>query len=242
MSDHDRILPLEVRGLGLAFGARTALEDVTFALGTEGLTVVLGANGAGKSVLLRVLHGLLPAARGEILWNGRLPGPPVWRRQAMVFQKPVLLRRSVAANIAYALAARGLPRAERRRRLAAVLESCALEHLAGRPARRLSGGEQQRVALARALALEPDILFLDEPTASLDPASTRTIEQLLLRSRAAGTRLVLVTHDVAQARRLAEDVVFLHGGRVLEHAPAEAFFTRPRSEAARAHVEGRLLP
>ncbi len=242
MSDRDRILPLEVRGLGLAFGARTALEDVTFALGAEGLTVVLGANGAGKSALLRVLHGLLPADRGAILWNGRPPGPPVWRRQAMVFQKPVLLRRSVAANISFALAARGLPRGERRRRLEAVLESCALAHLAHLPARRLSGGEQQRVALARALALEPDILFLDEPTASLDPAATRAIEKLLLQSRAAGTRLVLVTHDVAQARRLAEDVVFLHGGRVLEHAPAERFFTRPQSEAARAHVEGRLLP
>ncbi len=236
------ILPLAVRGLGLAFGGRAALTGVDFDLDGRGLTVVLGANGAGKSVLLRVLHGLLPADRGEIRWNGRPPGPPVWRRQAMVFQKPVLLRRSVAANIDFALAARGLPRAVRRRRLAAVLESCGLGELAHRPARRLSGGEQQRVALARALALDPELLLLDEPTASLDPSATRAIEELLRRSGEAGTRVVLVTHDVAQARRLAEEVVFLHEGRVVEQAPAARFFAAPRTAAARAYIEGRLPP
>ncbi len=240
MPEEGAILPLEVRGLGLAFGPRPALKEVTFALGPRGLTVVLGANGAGKSLLLRILHGLLPPGRGEIRWNGRPPGPAVWRRQAMVFQSPVLLRRSVAANIAFALAARGLPRAERRRRLAAALEGCGLDGLARRPARRLSGGEQQRVALARALALEPELLLLDEPTASLDPAATRAIESLLLRARDAGTRIVLVTHDVAQARRLAEEVIFLHAGRVIEQAPAAAFFAAPRSAAARAYIEGRL--
>ncbi len=240
MPEPASILPLEVRRLGLAFGPHPALEEVTFGLGPRGLTVVLGANGAGKSVLLRILHGLLSPGHGEIRWNGRPPGPAVWRRQAMVFQTPVLLRRSVAANIAFALAARGLLRAERRRRLAAVLEGCGLADLARRPARRLSGGERQRVALARALALEPELLLLDEPTASLDPAATRAIETLLLQAREAGTRIVLVTHDVAQARRLAEEVVFLHAGRVIEQAPAAAFFAAPRSAAARAYIEGRL--
>ncbi len=242
MTDPSAILPLEVRGLALAFGGRAALAGLSFDLGREGLTVVLGANGAGKSVLLRVLHGLLRADRGRIRWNGRPPGAAVWRRQAMVFQKPVLLRRSVAANIDFALAARGLPRRARRRRLEAVLEGCGLGPLARRPARRLSGGEQQRVALARALALEPEILLLDEPTASLDPAATRAIESLLRDSRAAGTRILLVTHDVAQARRLAEEVIFLERGRVVEQGPAAAFFAAPRSAAARAYVEGRLPP
>ncbi len=242
MADAAAILPLEVHGLGLDFGSRTALRDVSFRLGRDGLTVVLGANGAGKSALLGVLHGLLPVQRGSIRWNGAPPGPAVWRRQAMVFQKPVLLRRSVIANLAFALAARRIPRRERRVRLEKVLSLCALERLAHRPARLLSGGEQQRVALARALALEPDLLLLDEPTASLDPSATRMIEDLLRSCREAGMRVLLVTHDVAQARRLADEIVFLCGGRVLEQSPAGTFFAAPRTAAARAYVEGRLQP
>jgi tungstate transport system ATP-binding protein len=235
------ILPARVEGLAVELAGRRVLDGVGFTLGERKTTVVLGPNGAGKSVLLRVLHGLLPPTAGEVSWNGRPFDAAVRARQAMVFQKPVLLRRTVAANLAFALAARGVPRAERRRRVERLLAHFDLAALGDRPARRLSGGQQQRVALARALALEPELLFLDEPTASLDPAATLAIERLLRRAAAQGTRILLVTHDVAQARRLADEVIFLHRGRVLERTPAAEFFDRPRTPEAAAYLAGELL-
>lgn len=236
----DPILPARVEGLVVELGGRRVLDGVSFRLGKGGATVVLGPNGAGKSVLLRCLHGLLPAAE-RVSWNGRPFDAAVRARQAMVFQTPVLLRRSVAANLAFALAARGVPRARRRRQVEELLGRFDLATLAGRPARRLSGGERQRVALARALALRPELLLLDEPTASLDPAATLAIERLLRQALAEGTSILLVTHDVAQAKRLADEVVFLHRGRVLEQAPAASFFQRPCSAEAAAYLAGELL-
>jgi tungstate transport system ATP-binding protein len=235
------ILPARAEGLVVTLAGRRVLDGVTFAIEGRGTTVVLGPNGAGKSVLLRTLHGLLRPDAGTISWNGGPFDAGVRARQAMVFQKPVLLRRTVAANLDFALAARGLSRAQRRQRLEALLARFDLAALVDRPARRLSGGEQQRVALARALALEPELLLLDEPTTSLDPAATLAIERLLRRAAAEGTRILLVTHDVAQARRLADEVIFLHRGRVLEQTPADAFFDRPQSPQAAAYLAGELL-
>lgn len=235
------ILPARVEGLVVELAGRRVLDGVGFTLGERATTVVLGPNGAGKSVLLRVLHGLLPPTAGRVSWNGRPFDAAVRARQAMVFQKPVLLRRTVAANLAFALAARGVPRAERRQRVGELVARFDLAGLADRPARRLSGGEQQRVALARALALAPELLLLDEPTASLDPAATLAIERLLRQAAAEGTRILLVTHDVAQARRLADEVIFLHRGRVLEQTPAADFFDRPRTPEAAAYLAGELL-
>jgi tungstate transport system ATP-binding protein len=159
----------------------------------------------------------------------------------MVFQKPVLLRRSAAGNIWHALGLRGIDRGERAIRVDGALKLAGLERLATMPARVLSGGEQQRLCLARALSLEPDILFLDEPTASLDPASTLAIEGLLIDAQHRGIKVIVVTHDVGQARRLAQDVVFLHHGRVTEHDAAKSFFAHPHSEAARAFLAGGLV-
>jgi tungstate transport system ATP-binding protein len=159
----------------------------------------------------------------------------------MVFQRPVLLRRSVAANVRYALAVHGYPREERPERVSRVLELASLAHLAQSPARVLSGGEQQRLAMARALATEPDVLFLDEPTASLDPFSTLAVEEIVTKARAAGTKIVFVTHDVGQARRLADEVLFLHRGSLLEQTPAERFFQSPSSEKAKAFLAGRIV-
>ena len=193
--------------------------------------MILGPNGAGKSLTLRLLHGLVAPCEGQVE-----RGPA---RQAMVFQRPVLLRRSVAGNVAYALRAGGVPRGERPARLAAWLSEARLP--ARQPARTLSGGEAQRLALTRALATEPDLLFADEPTASLDPASVAAFEAMLSRAAERGLKVVLVTHDLGQARRLASDVVFLHRGRVEEHTAAPAFFDRPRSEAARTFLSGGLL-
>ena len=229
---------LNARGLSLVLDGRPLLRGIDLDLGPTGITVVMGPNGAGKSLLLRVLHGLVAPSAGEVRWGGAPLSVETRRRQALVFQKPVLLRRSVAANIDFVLRARG--RGDRARR-AALLAEVGLLDKARHPARLLSGGEQQRLALARALATTPDVLFLDEPTASLVPASMLRIEEILRAAAEAGLKVILVSHDMAQARRLADEVVFLESGRVLEQGPAGAFFTAPETEAARAYLAGRIV-
>jgi tungstate transport system ATP-binding protein len=174
-----------------------------------------------------------------VRWDGRPVDAAVRRRQALVFQRPVLLRRSAAANLRFVLRLRD--KASGRGRVLELLRQVGLDDQADQPARLLSGGEQQRLTLARALALEPDVLFLDEPTASLDPASTAAIETIVQGAHARGTKIVFVTHDLGQARRLADDVVFLNRGRLAEHSPADVFFDKPASEAARDYLAGRLI-
>jgi tungstate transport system ATP-binding protein len=235
------ILPLVAEGLVFEAGGRRLIDGIDLDLYPGARTIVLGPNGAGKSLLLRLLHGLIRPSAGRITWNGKPAGADILRRQAMVFQKPVLLRRSVAANIDYALKVRGLPRPDRARRVADMLSIAKLDDLAKTPARVLSGGEQQRLALARALVTRPEILFLDEPTSSLDPASTQAIELLIEEAAAAGTRVVMVTHDLGQARRLADEVVFIHRGRVAERTAAFRFFQAPVSDPAQDFLAGHLV-
>ena len=235
------LLPLELRRLTYEANGKRVIDDLDLTLAEPGITVIMGPNGAGKSVLLRLMHGLIAPTRGEILWAGRRMDRDIALRQAMVFQKPVLLRRSAAANIWHALGVRGIGKGERSARVDGALKLAGLEGRAATPARVLSGGEQQRLCLARALSLEPEILFLDEPTASVDPASTLAIERLLIEAQHRGIKIVVVTHDVGQARRLAQDVVFLHHGRAVEHGAAKRFFAEPRSEAARCFLAGGLV-
>jgi tungstate transport system ATP-binding protein len=184
------------------------------------------------------MHGLMDPTAGQVLWGGRPMNEDVRRRQAMVFQRPVLLRRSVAANVRFVLKHRGGSSSER---VVALLDEVGLASHARQPARLLSGGEQQRLALARALALEPKVLFMDEPTASLDPASTAAIEAIVKKIHDRGTKIVFVTHDLGQARRLADDVVFLNRGRLVEHTAASRFFDEPESREARDYLAGRLI-
>lgn len=241
MSNLQTILPLEIRQLVFEANGTRLLHDINLSLAFGRRTVILGPNGAGKSLLLRLCHGLLTPTSGEILWRGAGSRERAIRRQAMVFQRPVMLRRSAMANILHTLKIRNVPRAERRERAQAALAMAGLTHLADRPARLMSGGEQQRLALARAWVTEPEVLFLDEPTASLDPAATRSVESLVEGFHAAGTKVIMATHDLGQARRLADEIVFLHKGRLLEFAPAEEFFETPRTEEARAFTAGELL-
>jgi tungstate transport system ATP-binding protein len=226
----------EARDLVYRIPGATLIDHVNLSLPRGTLTVVMGANGAGKSLLLRLMHGLLSPSSGQVLWDGRPLDMASRRRQAMVFQRPVLLRRSVAANLRFVLGLRGGDPA----RVQELLVMAGLADRARQPARLLSGGEQQRLCLARALALNPQVLFLDEPTANLDPASTAAIEATVRQVSATGTKVVFVTHDLAQARRLADDVVFLERGRVAEHRPAPSFFERPDSAPARDYLDGRL--
>ncbi|MCR9108902.1 MAG: ATP-binding cassette domain-containing protein [Rhodobacteraceae bacterium] len=230
------LLPMSMRDVVLRFDSDAVLKGVTMELDTDGCTVIMGPNGAGKSLLLKLMHGLMPPTSGQISW-GAVPPSEVMSRQALVFQKPVLLRRSVAANIDFVLKTRGKDISLRD----GLLEHVGLLHKATQPARLLSGGEAQRLSLARALATDPEVLFLDEPTASLDPASVLAIERIVADARLRGVRIVLVTHDIGQARRMADDVVFLQAGQVAEHSGATTFFSGPRSQAAQDYLDGRIV-
>ncbi|MEM7251153.1 MAG: phosphate ABC transporter ATP-binding protein [Pseudomonadota bacterium] len=228
----------EIIGLTYEADGTHLLRDVDLALSATSRTVIIGPNGAGKSLLLRVLHGLVAPSTGEVRWSGRPMDGASRRQQAMVFQRPILLRRSVAANLRFVLRERGHDANDEVHRL---LEEVGLAEFAKRPARLLSVGEQQRLALARALATRPRVLFLDEPTASLDPSATATIETMVQQAHQGGTKIVLVTHNLSQARRLADDVVFLHHGRVIEHTPGPRFFARPTTDLAREFLNEQLL-
>ena len=230
------ILPAAVNEVSFVAGGRAIVDRVSFTLEAGPRTVILGANGAGKSVLMRLMHGLLAPATGTITWARDNPQ----RKQAMVFQRPVMLRRSALANLEYGLGLAGVPGTERRALALAALERVGLTHLAHRSARVLSGGEQQRLALARAWALRPQVLFLDEPTANLDPSATREIESEIAAVHADGVKIVMTTHNLGQARRLGDEILFLHQGRLLERSPVERFFKQPASAEAAAFIKGEL--
>ncbi|MEO8485066.1 MAG: ATP-binding cassette domain-containing protein [Betaproteobacteria bacterium] len=233
------LLPLVVDDVSFVARGRGILDRVSLRLDAGTRTVVLGANGAGKSVLLRVMHGLIAPTAGAVRWHApETPGAP--RRQAMVFQRPVLFRRSAIGNLRFALAVAGVPPGERESRARHALERAGLASIANQPARVLSGGEQQRLALARAGMLEPEVLFLDEPTANLDPGATREIERTIQAIHDAGTKVVMVTHNLGQAERLADEILFIHGGRLAERATAATFFRSPATVEAAAYLEGEL--
>jgi tungstate transport system ATP-binding protein len=233
------LLPLRLDAVSFEAGGRRIVDGVSFTLEAGARTIIVGPNGAGKSVLLRLCHGLLRPTSGAVVWrHPELPGEP--RRQAMVFQRPVMLRRSTLGNLTHALGVAHVPWGERDRRAREALRKVGIEALAERPARVLSGGEQQRVALARVWALRPEVLFLDEPTANLDPGATHEIERVIGAMHDGGTKIVMVTHNLGQARRLGDEILFLHQGRVLERAPAAQFFKRPASKEAAQFLEGEL--
>jgi tungstate transport system ATP-binding protein len=232
-------LPIVFAAVMLRRGSVTILDAISLTITSGTPTVLIGPNGAGKTMLLKLACALIEPTSGEITWGGTSRTDPT--QSAIVLQRPTMLRRSAAANVRYALAAAGCPRRERSARLAALLEQVGLGEFTERPARRLSGGEQQRLAFARALAKDPAILFLDEPTASLDPAATKAMEDLIRRTADANIKVVMSTHDLGQARRLAGDVVLLHRGRIVEHADVASFFTSPQTPQARSFVAGELL-
>lgn len=231
------MFPLRIAGLRFQPNGRAILDGVDLELSGEGISVILGPNGTGKTLLLRLLAGLLPASGGTIAWNG---APLPKDRLAMVFQQPMLLRMTVFTNVEFALRPQAMSAAERRARTTEVLERVGLAHRAKDCARLLSGGERQRLALARAWAMRPRLLLLDEPTASLDPSATETVERIIREIRTEGAKVLMTTHNLGQATRLADDIVFLADGRVQEHAPAQRFFAHPQSPAARAFMQGEL--
>jgi tungstate transport system ATP-binding protein len=232
-------LPIVFAEIGIVAGEVTILDDVSLSIEPGPPTVLIGANGSGKTTLLRAAMGLIPVSRGRITWAGREVSPPTGR--AILLQRPVMLRRSAAGNVRYALGAAGVPRAEHDPRTANLLALVGLEGLQRRPARQLSGGEQQRLALARALARDPAVLFLDEPTASLDPYATKAIEDVVRAVTGRGVKVVISTHDLGQAKRISGEIVLLHRGRLIETGPAAEFFANPRTRETKQFIGGELL-
>ena len=232
-------LPIIFSEVQINSGAVKVLDRISITIAPGAPTVVIGPNGSGKTTLLRAAMGLIPVSSGVITWGALEQSPPTQRD--IVFQRPVMLRRSAADNIRYGLEVGGVPRVDRDRRVAELLSLVGLSGFEGRPARRLSGGEQQRLALARALARDPAVLFLDEPTASLDPAATKAIEDIVRNVSAGGVKVVMATHDLGEAKRLAGEIVLLHRGRVIEAGPAQKVLSSPTTDDARRFIAGELL-
>ena len=218
--------PLRFEGVGLRLNGHTLLADIDAQWAPAGISVLLGPNGAGKTLLLRLAKGLLAPSAGTVTWGGRRPAG-LGTAIGYVPQHPVMLRRSVRANLDYALARAGVPRARRAERIAQGLARAGLAERAASAAPRLSGGQRQRLAIARAWVQQPLALLLDEPCAHLDPGAAASVEATIREIAAAGTKIILTTHDLNQARRLAEEVHYLQSGRLVEHGPAEEFFAAP---------------
>ena len=233
------LFPLSVKGAVTRRHGKVLVGPVNLEFDGAGTSVILGPNGAGKTSLLRLLHGTARLHAGEITWG--CDTEAARNAQAFVFQRPVMLRRTVGDNLAYPLRLRGTPRVEARARARDWAARVGLSELFDRQATVLSGGEQQKLATARALIGDPGLLFLDEPTASLDGRATREMEEILATAQANGTRLVLSTHDMGQARRLADRVIFLLGGKVHEEGAAESFFAAPQTPEARAFLKGDIV-
>lgn len=241
MRDQVSILPLVVEGLSFDVPGKRLLDNLSFTLLRGGVTTILGPNGAGKSLTLRLCHGLIRPTTGSVIWAASGGATGGIKRHAMVFQNPVMLRRSALANVIHALSAAGIDRSERTDRAHAALERFGLQDIGQRPARLMSGGEQQRLAIARAWALSPEVIFLDEPCSQLDPGATRQVEQMLHALAEDGLTLLMATHDLGQARRLSRQVMFLNRGKLVENSPSDVFFAAPQSGEARAFLAGDLL-
>ena len=236
------LLLLRLEGVAYHQGGRALLGPLDLTIPSGLITAVLGPNGAGKSLLLRLTHGLLRPTAGRIVGaDGKEGIGPLERaRQAMVMQRPVHLRRSALGNLTWALGLRGVARRRRLDLAQAALERFGLAAVARQPARLLSGGEQQRLALARAWLARPQLLLMDEPTAALDPTATRAVEEAVRDFALQGTAVLITTHDLAQARRLAEKIAFVHTGSLLEAGSADRFFARPLTAEAAAFLRGEL--
>ena len=236
MSD---LFPLKVRGAATRRWGKRLVGPVDLDWDGQGTCVILGPNGAGKTTLLGLLHGIARLSEGEITWGCDLEAAR--NAQTFVFQRPVMLRRSVRENLMYPLRIRGRGKKEAQTQADTWGMRVGLGEMLERPAHVLSGGEQQKLALARALIVGPRLVFLDEPCASLDGRATREIEDILRKSKADETRFLLSTHDMGQARRLADQVVFMLHGRIHESGPAQAFFEAPQTAEARAFLEGDIV-
>ncbi len=233
------ILPLTLQDVAVRRRGKRLIGPVTTTLGRQGITIIVGPNGSGKTTLLKVMHGVERISTGTVRWA--VPDSEAQHHQGYVFQTPIMLRRSVADNLRYPLQLHNIAKAETEQRMIDWARKIGLHDHLQISATRLSGGEKQRLALGRALIRRPEVLFLDEPCANLDGASTRDIEALLIEARKAGTRIVMTTHNIGQAKRLADDALFMLHGIIKEAGPARAFFDAPQSKELMAFFRGDII-
>ena len=236
--DDLKISPIEIVNLSTKINNNLILDNISFEILDKSITAILGPNGAGKSVLLQTINGLVPILKGKITFNSEETSEVIRKKQAMVFQTPTLLRRSVLDNMEF------INKINKETNISdakILLKKVGLDDFYNHPARLLSGGEKQRLSLARALLLKPKLLLLDEPTTNLDPYSLKLIEDLILEESIKGTSIILTTHDMAQAKRLASNIIFINKGKVLEQTEAKVFFRKPVTNEARKYLAGEIL-
>ena len=230
-------LPIYIKDLSLILDERKILSSLNLSINSDDVTVIMGPNGAGKSIFLKILNGILTPTSGCITWNNKKQFSDTLNTQAFVFQKPILLRRSVIANLDYMDSVLGYKKKISKDRL---LEIVQLKKQKNQPARMLSLGEQQRLSLIRSLMLRPNLLLLDEPTANLDPASTKIIEDIILNLKMMGIKIIFVTHNILQAKRIADDIIFLNEGKMVEHLGKKEFFSNSKSIEVQNYLNGIL--
>jgi len=236
--DRHDLTPIQFVDLSVVLGQKLILDKINCKIKSNSITAVLGPNGAGKSIFLQTINGLVFIQSGRLTFNSMQNNQEIREQQAMVFQTPVLLRRTVMANMQFVS---NLRNKKSNQLLKNLLDKVGLEGYEEKPARLLSGGEKQRLSMARALIVNPSLLLLDEPTANLDPYSLNLIEDLVLEENSIGKTVIFTTHDMSQAKRLATDVIFLNKGKVLEQTVSKTFFKKPKSFEAQKYINGEIL-
>lgn len=239
MTKFDHHLPLLIKNLSYSANQQSLIKNINLEVSSAGITIILGHNGAGKSLLMKLLHGVISATTGEIFWHRSKPRPDQYWR-TFVLQKPTFFQRSVRFNLEFVLKTAGVPAEQRHQQCQHVLDICGLSDVSERCASVLSGGEKQRLSLARAWVLDPSVMLLDEPTVALDPPAIKTFEALIDQFKNNQTKVFMTTHDLAQAKRLANDIIFIDKGEIVEQRNAKDFFTSPHSKAAQNFLAGKL--
>ena len=233
-----KISPIKIKNISILLNDRIILRNINCQINDKSITAILGPNGAGKSLLLQTINGLTPILNGEITYNLKQLDVNIRKQQAMVFQSPTLLRRTVLGNMEFV---NSINKNTNMLDVKSILKKVGLEAFNNKPARLLSGGEKQRLSLARALLIQPKLLLLDEPTANLDPYSLKLIEDLISEENSKGTTIILTTHDMSQAKRLASDIIFINKGEILEQTQAKIFFKEPQTIEAKRYLTGEIL-
>ena len=239
VSKKNILMPIKIKNLNFEKGHRKLLTDISCEIREKGITIILGPNGAGKTLLLKYLHGLISDSTSEITFANKNLNTNIRKKQSMVFQSPILLRRSVFKNILFALQQR--TKIINKEKILKVLKRVDLLNLVNENAILLSGGEKQRLSLARAIVTLPKVLFLDEATSNLDPYSIQIIEKIIKEVNKQGTKVIAVTHDLLQAKRLAYDIIFINKGKICEFTDAKIFFSKPKSREGKLFMAGKLI-